>query len=83
MRSGRIYRDRENGLILGVCAGIAEYLELPVLAIRAAALVALWFAFTPVLLVYVTAGILLPDLPLRHLGREREHRFWRSGCYGR
>ncbi len=32
-----LYRDSENGLLLGVCAGIADYLDTNVLLVRAAA----------------------------------------------
>jgi len=34
-----------------------------------------------VLFVYLTAGFLLHDRPLRYRGREHEARFWRSGSF--
>jgi phage shock protein C len=80
--SGRLYRDRENGLILGVCAGVAEYFDVRTIGVRVIAVVALVLAFWPVLLSYLTAGLLLRDRPLPYRGREREARFWRSGSCG-
>lgn len=76
-RLQRLYRDRENGLILGVCAGIAHYFDLNTLLVRAVALIALLLFPVPVGLVYIVAGLLLRDRPLvaRNDGRERD--FWR------
>ena len=80
--SGRLYRDRENGLFLGVCAGLAEYFDVRLSAVRVLTVVALVMLFWPVIFVYLTAGYLLRDRPLPYRGREREQRFWRSGSYG-
>ena len=79
--SGRLYRDRENGLFLGVCAGLAECFDVRVSALRVLAVIALVLMFWPVLFVYLTAGFLLHDRPLRYRGREHEARFWRSGSF--
>lgn len=82
MSAGRLlYRDRENGLILGVCAGVAEYFDARTIGVRVLAVVALMLLFWPVLLVYLTAGLILRDMPLRYRGRGREEHFWRSGSY--
>jgi phage shock protein C len=78
---GRLYRDRENGLFLGVCAGLAEYFDVRLLAVRVLAAIALLCLFWPVLFVYLTAGFLLRDRPLPYLGREREARLWRSAHF--
>ena len=77
--SGRLYRDRENGLFLGVCAGLAECFDVRVSALRVLTVIALVLMFWPVLFVYLTAAFLLHDRPLRYRGREPEERFWRSG----
>jgi len=63
--SGRLYRDRENGLFLGVCAGLAEHFDVRVSAVRVLAVIALLMLFWPVLFVYLTAAFLLRDRPLR------------------
>ena len=71
-----LYRDRENGIIMGVCAGVANYFGINVLGIRILALAALLLFFVPTLLVYVTAGLLLGDRPLSWLGPDEESDFW-------
>jgi phage shock protein C len=78
---GRLYRDRENGLFLGVCAGLAEFFDVRLIAVRVLAVIALLALFWPVVLVYLTAGFLLRDRPLPYRGRDQEARFWRSGSF--
>ncbi|MBA3564205.1 MAG: PspC domain-containing protein [Gammaproteobacteria bacterium] len=73
----RLYRDQENGLLMGVCAGIADYFEWPVIAVRVAAVALLFFWLVPMLVVYITAGLLLKDRPLRYRGGTDELNFWR------
>jgi phage shock protein C len=74
-----LYRDRENGLILGLCAGIADYFDLNTLLVRGVALVALLLAPVPVGLTYLVAGLLLRDRPLKARDHRRERDFWRRG----
>ncbi|MEO0421864.1 MAG: PspC domain-containing protein [Pseudomonadota bacterium] len=78
--SGRIYRDRENGVLFGVCAGLANHFAVRPLAIRILVVLAVVIApFWPLALVYLTAGILLQDRPLEYTGRRSEREFWRDG----
>ncbi len=56
----RIYRDINNGMISGVCAGVANYLSVDAVWVRAAAVAGLFILSVPVLLGYVAATILLP-----------------------
>lgn len=78
----RVYRDPERGLILGVCAGIADALGCPAWLVRLAALVLLWFFVDPTLVAYAVAALLLPVRPLRYCGPRDEASFWRSGRQG-
>jgi phage shock protein C len=71
-----LYKDSENGLLLGVCAGIADYLDTNVLFVRAAAVLTLLFLFIPAVLSYVIAGLLLKEPPLRYRGSVEERWFW-------
>ncbi len=79
-----LYRDRERGLIMGVCAGISEFFDWNLLTVRLIVLVMLVVAFIPTALVYFTAGFLLRDRPLRYYGADDprawhdEMRFWRQ-----
>lgn len=74
-----LYRDRENGLIFGVCAGIADYFEVDVLIVRAVTLIALLLFFVPTVAAYLTAAVLLKDRPLCYRGEKNETRFWSRG----
>ena len=78
-RLQRLYRDRENGWVFGVCAGLADYFGLNLLMVRGVALAGLIFFTIPAGMVYLVAALLLRDRPLtvRDSGRERE--FWRRG----
>ncbi len=75
----RLYRDRDNGLIFGVCAGIASYFDIDRLLVRGVALLALWLSPLLTGLVYLVAAMLLPDRPLHARDRAREREFWRRG----
>jgi phage shock protein C len=71
-----LFRDTENGLLMGVCAGLADYLDTNVLLVRVV-MVLLLASFTiPVALIYLTAGVLLRERPLRYRGQAEERWFW-------
>jgi phage shock protein C len=71
------YRDRENGWLFGVCAGIADRFNLNLCALRVVAVVCL-VAFTGfTVLVYAAAVVLIREKPLVYSGRENESEFWR------
>lgn len=61
-----LYRDPANGRIAGVCAGLAEYLELGSGLIRIL-FILLVFVTTPVLaiLIYAILALVLPARPSR------------------
>lgn len=62
-RRRRLYRSR-HGLILGVCAGLADYLSIPTFGIRATALVLLiCTGFFPIGVIYLLAGLILKPEP--------------------
>ncbi|MDZ7644452.1 MAG: PspC domain-containing protein [Woeseiaceae bacterium] len=73
----RLYRDRENGWMFGVCAGVADYMSLPVLAVRIVATLCLLLFFVPTALAYIAAVLLLRERPLIYSGSQREQDFWR------
>ena len=75
-----LYRDRENGWIFGVCAGLAERLDFNTATVRIIAVVCLVLFFWPTMLVYIGATLLLKEKPLIYAGRSREYEFWRSSC---
>ncbi|HET8554745.1 MAG TPA: PspC domain-containing protein [Rhodanobacteraceae bacterium] len=77
-RSRRIYRDSERGVILGVCAGIAEHFDWPLWLTRIGALALGWFFTVPVVIAYLVAALLMPERPLRYYGDGDERTFWQS-----
>lgn len=78
-RFDTLYRDSENGILLGVCAGIADSLDMNVLVIRLLALVVLIVFFVPTAVLYLTAGLLLRERPLNYRGTGDERWFWSRG----
>lgn len=77
-----LYRDRENGWIFGVCAGLADYLNFRLAAVRLVAFLGLFLFFWPAVLVYVAAVFLIREKPLVYSGRDAEYEFWRRGDCG-
>lgn len=62
-RSRRICKDPANGLIFGVCAGIAWWLGIKDWAVRAAAILLLLLWTGPALVAYLLAALLLGNRP--------------------
>jgi phage shock protein C len=71
------YRDRENGWIFGICAGIADRFNLNLGAVRAVAVICLILFFWATALVYILAAVLIREKPLIYAGRSNEYDFWR------
>ena len=67
----------DEGRIAGVCAGVADALDLPPFLIRVAALLGLLFAFTPVLVSYLAAWWLMETETSRWDRYEDEDRYGR------
>jgi len=77
-RPGGLYRDRENGWLFGVCAGIADFTNLQTITVRVVVALCLIVFFVPTALLYATAALILRDKPLIYSGCDDEHEFWRS-----
>lgn len=72
-----MYRNRENGWIFGVCAGLAEFGNFRIGTVRVIAVVCLMLFFWATALVYIGAVLLFREKPLIYSGRDREYDFWR------
>lgn len=72
-----LYRDRENGWLFGVCAGIADRVGISIIPVRVVAALSLILFTVPTLLVYGAAILLFREKPLIYAGRRNEHEFWR------
>lgn len=78
MAQNRLYRSR-NGMIFGVCQGIADWRDLPVGYIRLGLVIALVFTgFFPVGLLYLAAGFFLPVEP-----RDGKYDYYEKDARGR
>ena len=71
------YRDRENGWLFGVCAGIADRFNLNLFMIRGIALASLLVFTWLTALLYAAAVLLIREKPLVYYGRDSEYDFWR------
>jgi phage shock protein C len=75
----RFYRDKQNGKIFGVCAGIADYTGFDVSLIRVCMLAAIFMSGGSVLPFYWIAALVTPTKP-RALQRtdSEEQQFWQG-----
>ena len=68
----RLYRDTENSMILGVCAGLADYFGFDVKATRIIVAAGALFFFPTVPIIYLILGLLLNEMPRASQERRRE-----------
>ena len=78
-RTSRLCRDRENGKLLGVCAGIANYYGLESWVVRLIALTGLVFLTSVTLVGYFVAALLMDPNPKRRRRSLRPPRPRRRG----
>ncbi len=75
------YRDRENGWIFGVCAGVADRFNFRVGTVRVIAILSLLLFFWLTAALYLGATVLIKEKPLVFSGSRGENEFWHR--YGR
>lgn len=73
-----LYRDKENGWLFGVCAGLAEYFNFRTGTLRLIAFISLLIFFWPTVLIYLGITLLVREKPLIYAGGRREREFWNS-----
>jgi len=59
----KLYRNRKKGVFGGVCAGLADHLDLDVTLVRVAAVVALFLTLQVAFIAYWVAYLVLQDNP--------------------
>jgi phage shock protein C len=75
----RFYRDKRNGKIMGVCAGIADYTGFDVALVRIAMVAAFFLSSGSILPVYFIAGFIAPNKPRElEMTDVEEQQFWRQ-----
>lgn len=74
----RLYRNRERGLLAGVCAGISDWSGFNLTALRVG-VVFLAIPFTAVMIIgYLALALLLPVAPTNLYADEADEKFWRD-----
>ncbi len=76
----RLYRDKQNRVLAGVCAGLADYFDFSRKGLRIVViLMALFPPFFPfVVLTYVLLAIILPVKPEALYEDQEQADFWRG-----
>jgi phage shock protein C len=73
----KLYRNRKDGKIAGVCAGIADYFGWDVDVVRILTVVGALFFTLPALILYAGAALLLPEQPESLYREPEEERYWK------
>jgi phage shock protein C len=75
----RFYRDKRNGKVMGICAGIADYTGFDVSLVRICMIAALFLSSGSIIPIYFIAGWVAPVKPreLDFVDRE-EKQFWQG-----
>jgi phage shock protein C len=74
----RLYRDKENGILAGVCAGLANYFGLNRRGLQLVVAVSTLFFFPFVVPAYIVLAIILPVQPTNLYESESQEKFWRG-----
>lgn len=78
-----LYRSR-NGIILGVCRGIAEYFDFKIFWVRAIAVLLLFFSgFWPIMGLYFIAALMMKPEPVIPIRTDEEQEFYNSYIFSR
>ncbi len=80
---GGLYRSRD-GILVGVCRGIAEYFDISVFWTRVIVLVLLFFTgFWPIMALYFVAALLMKPEPVVPIQSNDQQEFYDSYIYSR
>lgn len=80
----KLYRIPEEGKVMGVCAGLADYFQINVTAVRVLTIIgAAMTGGTPIIIAYFVLGFALETKPLSYFGNEHsasnsDAEFWRE-----
>ena len=74
----RFYRDKRNGKVMGICAGIADYTGFDVALVRICMIAALFLSSGSILPLYFIAGWVTPAKPRELEVGGAEKQFWQG-----
>lgn len=75
---GNLYKDTRNAKIMGVCAGLADYLNVKPLLVRVVLVLTAIFWFPVLIPIYFIAGLALDPKPDGLYKDEQDEEFWRT-----
>ena len=71
-----LYRDKQNGKLMGVCAGIADYTGVNAFWVRMGALMLCFMTSGGIIPLYFIAGLVLNKKPDELYGDRDEQKYW-------
>jgi phage shock protein C len=75
----RFYRDKRNGKVMGICAGIADYTGFDVTLVRICMIAALFLSSGSIAPIYLIAGWITPVRPRALETRDTDQQqFWQG-----
>ena len=74
----KLYRDKDNAMLAGVCAGLADYFGLNRKGLRLIAAISTFFFFPFMVPAYIVLAIILPAKPQDLYQDESQEKFWRG-----
>ncbi len=74
----RLYRDKENAILAGVCAGLASYFGLCRRGLRVVVAISSIFFLPFVVPAYIILAFILPTKPEDLYKDESQEKFWRG-----
>lgn len=70
MEARKLYRSRDDQMLGGVCAGIADYFEMDASIVRMLAVVLAVVGNAAVVIAYIVMWVVVPETPLDHVSTE-------------
>lgn len=75
----RLYKIPQEGRIMGVCAGVADYFDVRPGIVRLLAILGLLMTgFFPTFFIYVLLGFILETKPTEIMSNPEEDKFWQK-----
>lgn len=74
----RLYKDTRNAKLMGVCAGLADYLNVKPLLVRVVFVITAIFWFSILIPIYFIVGFILDPKPDGLYKDAQEEEFWKT-----
>lgn len=74
----KFYRDKINGKIMGVCAGIADYTGVDVTIVRIGMILMTFLTSGSMVPIYFLTGLIAPKKPVNLYVDQDDRKFWQG-----